>query len=105
VFKSMVVDNRDLTAAEVEKLADGRVYTGGQAVANKLVDAIGDEDDAVIWLTDKKEVSTDYVKDVDIYKKETGIEKLFSSLSGANSLLPEILSLKGLLSVWSDGIM
>ena len=47
-FKDLVRKGRpSITAAEIETLADGRVYTADQALANKLVDEIGYLDDAI----------------------------------------------------------
>jgi protease-4 len=52
-FVGIVEDRRPLTRAEVLTLADGSVFTGRQAVANKLVDGLGGEAEAVAWLTTK----------------------------------------------------
>ena len=47
-FKNLVRKGRpSITAAEIDTLADGRVYTADQALANKLVDEIGYLDDAI----------------------------------------------------------
>ena len=46
-FVAIVADGRGLSVDEVLPLADGRVYTGRQALANNLVDALGYEEDAV----------------------------------------------------------
>jgi ClpP class serine protease len=43
----------------LEKVADGRVFTGRQAVELKLVDQIGDEKAAVAWLVAQKGVKAD----------------------------------------------
>lgn len=45
-FTSIVALSRHLSVADVKKLADGRIYTAHQAVANGLVDHIGTWDDA-----------------------------------------------------------
>ena len=37
-------------------LADGRVYTGRQAVAEKLIDDLGGEEKAVDWLQTQKKL-------------------------------------------------
>jgi protease-4 len=37
-------------------VADGRVFTGRQAIALKLIDQIGDEKTAVAWLVEHKSV-------------------------------------------------
>jgi protease-4 len=47
-FKDLVLKGRpSLTAADIDRLADGRVYTADQALATKLVDEIGYLDDAI----------------------------------------------------------
>jgi protease-4 len=46
-FIEAVAEGRSLDVAAVRKLADGRIFTGRQAVDAKLVDELGDLDDAV----------------------------------------------------------
>jgi protease IV len=58
-FKGIVKDRRGLDDAQLEKVADGRVFTGRQAVDLKLVDQIGDEKTAVAWLVENKSVAKD----------------------------------------------
>ena len=43
----------------LEKVADGRVFTGRQAVDLKLVDQLGDEKTAIAWLVAQKGVKAD----------------------------------------------
>jgi len=45
--------------ALLEKVADGRVFTGRQAVDLKLVDQLGDEKAAVAWLVAEKKIKSD----------------------------------------------
>lgn len=107
VFIDMVVESRKLLRQEVVKLADGRVYTGGQALENKLVDGLGGVKEAVAWLQENKGLSTDNVEEVNIYKQQESLKDMLTSMAtgGRKSLLPQLLSLQGLLSVWVDGIM
>lgn len=56
-FKGLVAERRNLPMPTVDVLSDGRVYTGRQAVANKLIDALGDEGTAVDWLEKDKGVT------------------------------------------------
>ena len=44
------------TMPTLERVADGRVFTGRQAVALKLVDELGDEKTAVAWLAKEKNI-------------------------------------------------
>jgi protease IV len=46
-FVRVIVEGRDLSEAEVLTLADGRIYTGRQALANGLVDELGDLEQAI----------------------------------------------------------
>ena len=45
--------------ARVLVLSDGRVYTGRQALAEKLVDDIGGEEKAIDWLVKDKKIGAD----------------------------------------------
>jgi len=56
VFIDTVAERRQMARADVVKLADGRVFTGRQAVKNGLIDAIGNEEDAISWLEKNKKV-------------------------------------------------
>ncbi|MDH4187515.1 MAG: S49 family peptidase, partial [Nitrospira sp.] len=46
-FIEAVAEGRGLEVADVKALADGRIFTGRQAKASKLVDELGDLDDAI----------------------------------------------------------
>jgi protease-4 len=64
-FVGMVANGRHLDPARVKDLADGRAYTGRQALKLGLVDAIGGERDARLWLAQNKGVAADLpVEDV-----------------------------------------
>jgi protease-4 len=52
-FVGIVAERRNLTRPEALALADGSIFTGRQAVANKLIDAVGGETEAIDWLATK----------------------------------------------------
>jgi protease IV len=58
-FKGIVKERRGMDDAQLEKVADGRVFTGRQAVDLKLIDQLGDEKAAVQWLVEQKNVKKD----------------------------------------------
>ncbi len=58
-FRGLVKDRRGMDDALLEKVADGRVFTGRQAIELKLVDELGDEKTAVEWLVANKNVKKD----------------------------------------------
>ena len=53
-FRTLVRDRRQLDPAALQRVADGRVFTGRQAVDLKLIDALGDEQAAIDWLAKEK---------------------------------------------------
>jgi len=55
-FRSLVKARRQLDDAGIERVADGRVFTGRQAIALKLIDQLGDERTAVAWLAKEKNI-------------------------------------------------
>src|SRR5580704_10566059 len=57
-FKGLVQDRRHLTDAELATAADGRVFTGHQALDLKLIDELGDERTALAWLAKERNVDT-----------------------------------------------
>jgi protease-4 len=58
-FKGLVKERRGMDDAQLERVADGRVFTGRQAVELKLIDELGDEKTAVAWLVEQKNVKKD----------------------------------------------
>jgi protease-4 len=55
-FRALVKERRNLNDAGLERVADGRVFTGRQAMEVKLIDQIGGEDTAIAWLAKEKSI-------------------------------------------------
>jgi protease-4 len=55
-FKNLVQTRRKMDAAQLAAVDDGRVFTGHQGLPLKLVDALGNEQTAIAWLTRVKHV-------------------------------------------------
>lgn len=105
LFVDMVVERRKLPRATVLKLADGRVYTGGQALKYQLIDAIGGEKEAVKWLQEKKKIAPSLeVREIKLEKQKGFLENVLSSFSfmGHKFFAPKIAS-GGLFSLWLPG--
>lgn len=119
-FLSLVASRRNIDPLAVSGLAQGRIFSGRQALEHKLVDAIGGEKEAVRWLEDKRGIKKN-LKIVDWKIKPEGSWSLSGSIANgvaglAGSLLgpaaSEILAklggngvvarlqLDGLVSVW-----
>ena len=100
LFIAMVAERRGLDAARARELADGRVYSGRQALQIDLVDAIGDETEARSWLAETKGIPEDLpVREVEAERPGEKWLPNLESLAG-KMLFSERLILDGLVSVW-----
>ncbi len=114
-FKGLVRERRGMSDAELAVVADGRVFSGRQAIPLKLIDAIGGEREAIAWLEENKGIQKGLsVRD---WRRGRGLERLgilgFAAataetlgLPGASTFLTklenieQIRALDGLLAVW-----
>ncbi len=99
-FVDLVSQRRDMPREAVLRLADGRIFTGRQALASGLVDQIGGEVQARHWLDEThgiaaslpvREVTVDHGEDFWRDAMGNALGKMLSS---------ERLSLDGLVSLW-----
>jgi protease-4 len=51
-----VQTRRHLSDEELQTVADGRVFTGHQAIGLKLIDELGDEQAGIAWLAKEKNI-------------------------------------------------
>jgi protease-4 len=56
-FKELVQKRRNLDDAALARVSDGRVFTGRQGLALKLVDELGSERTAIAWLEREKKIA------------------------------------------------
>ncbi len=116
-FRELVEKRRKLKLEDVKGLKDGRIFSGRQALANKLIDEIGDEQTAIDWLVKKRKISKDLLVVTHSVKKTDALSFLSSlssvlekitglSLQGTSALYPaqvihDRLQLNGLVSLWN----
>ena len=84
-FTSLVAEGRGMTVQQVEELAQGRVWTGAEAVRNGLVDEIGNIEDAIRYAAMSIEgvESAEDVQIVEFPKPQTTLEILLESFEGS----------------------
>ncbi len=116
-FVDIVAERRGLARADALSLADGRIYTGQQALEANLIDEIGGEQAAVTWLGSKGVDTHLPVRDwrpasagrglfsvadaaVLWVAQKTGIAPELLRGSFLDRILPQSLQLDGLMSVW-----
>ncbi|EBD9021448.1 signal peptide peptidase SppA [Salmonella enterica] len=89
-FITLVADARKRTPEQIDKIAQGHVWTGEDAKANGLVDSLGDFDDAVAKaaeLAKLKQWHLDYYQD-----EPTVLDMVMDSMTGSvRAMLPEAI--------------
>lgn len=78
-----VAEHRDMSFEDAEKLAHGRVWTGRQAVANGLVDEIGDLKHAIELAGQLAGIPADEQVTVEHFPKQKGLLESLMSGDGA----------------------
>lgn len=102
-FFEIFVERRGLEVAAARELADGRAYSGRQALALDLIDAIGGEREALQWLSETRGVPWETpVVDLDLDDQPDGFFDLITGLT-KKTLFSERLRLDGVISVWHAG--
>ncbi len=82
-FLTLVSENRNMTIAEVDKVAQGRVWTGSKALELGLVDKLGNFDDAIAAAAEKAGLTN---FDVKVMQQElTPGEQMIKDLLGEAS--------------------
>ncbi len=108
-FTGLVAERRKIPLPQVLLLSDGRVYTGRQAVKEKLIDEIGGEEKATAWLSSEKNVSEDLpILDWQPKRPENltglGFSLLHAIMNGVGlgqfAPGPDRPKLDGMLAVW-----
>jgi len=77
-FLERVAEGREMTVEEVNEIAQGRVWSGVDALENGLVDELGNLDDAIAHAAELAEITDYRVRNYPSYKKE--FEDRFSGL-------------------------
>jgi protease IV len=117
-FRGLVKERRAMDDELLDKVTDGRIFTGRQAVDLKLIDQLGDEKTAVAWLVAQKGVKSDLpVRDFKLQPRFGDLTFLRTAASitldalGLNAIARRIeqggvaqavdrLSLDGMLALW-----
>jgi len=121
-FRGLVRNGRKLDGPALERVTDGRVFTGRQALELRLIDEIGNEKTALAWLQREKGISaTTPVRDYRLSPRLTEFPFLHVAtvslldMAGLGGLARRIeesgtlsaverLNLDGLLALWHPSV-
>ena len=121
-FKKLVRDARKLDDATLARAADGRVFTGRQALELRLVDELGNEKTAIAWLAREKSIDPNTpVRDFQLQSRfrdfpflhlaavfaldTMGLTAIARRIEESGTLAAvERLNLDGLLALWHPAV-
>ncbi|MEO0388152.1 MAG: signal peptide peptidase SppA [Pseudomonadota bacterium] len=91
-FSGLVAERRGLAGDALDRVADGRTFTGRMAEDAGLVDAIGGEAEALVWLrAEYPELEDLPVETWEVPSRETGVLPFLARLTGLGPALPKTL--------------
>ena len=104
MFVDLVTERRKMERSTVLEIADGRVYTGRQALNNGLIDAVGDMETARQWLADSRDIAKSLpLRPLKIKRDRDSLLERISDLFGI-TLFSERLRLDGVISLWQPAL-
>ncbi|MEN8446452.1 MAG: S49 family peptidase, partial [Cyanobacteria bacterium J06555_13] len=87
-FVRTVAEGRNLPEEKVREFADGRVFTGEQALAFGMVDRLGSEEDARRWAAELGGLDPDKAECYTFEEKKPLLSRLLPGNQSALSFLP-----------------
>lgn len=102
-FVARVAAARRMDPAAVRALADGRIFTGRQALEAGLIDAIGGEREARAWLEAERQVPAD-LPARDVETRSTAERLLGATLAALRKVvISEWLGVDAVRALWQPG--
>ena len=110
-FLKLVTERRRIGDYTISLISDGRIFTGRQALDLNLIDEIGGNREAKLWLIENREINTDleilaYDQNKNTNFIELSVAKIMdyfninSSYGDSLKNNLSLISINGLLSIW-----
>jgi protease-4 len=100
-FKTITAERRGLSPAAVDKISQGQVYSGAQAVELKLVDALGGEKEAIAWLETEKKLAKELpVLDAEVEEEPKSLLEKISTFASSKGMGDVLWRQRGLMAHW-----
>ncbi|MAH84828.1 MAG: signal peptide peptidase SppA [Rhodospirillaceae bacterium TMED8] len=100
MFVDIVKARRGMDDIKARSLADGRIFSGRQALAVGLIDAVGHEKDALNWLEKNHAIKEGTEIRPILDSREGEIWREILSLAFGTTLFSDRLKLDGVISLW-----
>lgn len=100
-FVQIVAKERKFDIEKAKSLADGRIYTGSQALKLGLIDEIGGQKEAIEWLKNKGLDARLDVQDISVEEPQNPLHQLIFGDIQKTQILGRF-GLNGLLAIWQN---
>ncbi len=105
-FIRLLVERRKMDDANARAIADGRVYTGNQALALKLIDGLGGYDEARAWLAETKKIDVKLeLREITPEPEFVTLWQKFGQYTGIKIFNHSPIGLDGLVSIWHPSLV
>ncbi len=102
-FVQTVAEGRNLSVEKVKSFADGRIFTGQQALELGVVDRLGTEEDARRWAAELVGLDPDKTKCYTLEERKPLLSRLLNNRAGkASSILSNFLTGSSNLAIGID---
>ncbi len=91
-FIKLVKNRRNLSEEDLKAVSNGKIFIGTKAMKLKLIDQVGDMNDAIDWLKRKDDLKNLEVKKVNLVKATSKLEKLLDYSSDIKVIFSSIFN-------------
>lgn len=105
-FVRLMVEGRKMDEVQARKLADGRVYTGSQAIKLNLIDGIGGTDEALDWLAKTRKINPKLkIQEIEAEPELDSVWEELGQVTGIKIFDKSTVGLDGLVSIWHPSLV
>ena len=91
-FIKLVKNRRNLSEEDLKAVSNGKIFIGTKAMKLKLIDQVGDMNDAINWLKQKDDLKNLEVKKINLIKATSKLEKLLDYSSDIKVIFSSIFN-------------
>ena len=91
-FVKLVKNRRNLSEEDLKAVSNGKIFIGTKAMKLKLIDQVGDMNDAINWLKQKDDLKNLEVKKINLVKATSKLEKLLDYSSDIKVIFSSIFN-------------
>jgi protease-4 len=105
-FVRLIVERRKMDDETVRTIADGRIYTGNQAVKLQLIDGLGGTDEALQWLQKERKINPKLeIREIEPERELQTVWEELAQSAGLKIFSQSAVGLDGLVSIWHPSLI